>query len=63
MGTSTTHCHAYRIMASGIMMIIAANTWAEDVQNLESEADKEWLEANSVFVPVLEPVFAEEPEL
>ena len=52
LGTPSTNCHVYRVMVSGIKMIVASNTWAEDLAALEPEGDREWPETNSVFVPV-----------
>ena len=46
-------------MVSGIQMIVASSTWAEDLAALESEGDREWLEAND-FVPVLTKTIAYE---
>lgn len=51
MGTSATNCHAYHVFVHRTKMVVASNTWTEDLQRL-SPAGRAWLEANSVVVQV-----------
>ena len=49
LGQSCTNCHAYDVCVSGIMLIICSNTWAEDVENLRKEGDRDWIYENQVY--------------
>ena len=52
LGSSTTNCFAYDVFVSGIAMIIASNTWHDDLAALERPSDRRWLIANSIVVDV-----------
>jgi hypothetical protein len=52
LGSSTTNCHAYTKWVWGTAQFIASNTWEEELDALESEADREWLIANSHVINV-----------
>ena len=60
MGSSRTNCHASTIWAHGVMFVIASNKWRRQLEALEVE-DAAWLAANSVYVPVTEPLWQERP--
>ena len=57
MGTSTTNCHAYSVFVLRAPIIIACNDWVELTGALKNESDREWLESNSVLIPVLEKLY------
>ena len=58
MGCSATNCHSYRVLVSGIRMVICSNGWSEAVGQMKSEADKDWLHQNSFVVNVMnEPMY------
>ena len=52
LGTSTTNCHAYTIYPHRIGMIICSNRWAEELAALELDADRRWLNDNSIVLDV-----------
>ena len=52
LGCSTTNCHAYRALLSGIRLVICSNGWSEEVEALTSQADKDWLHDNSFLLNV-----------
>ena len=59
MGCSTTNCHSYKVLVSGIRLVICSNGWSEAVAAMKSQADKYWLEDNSIVVDVKgEPMYA-----
>ena len=41
MGCSTTNCHSYKVLVSGIRLVICSNGWSESVANMKSQADKD----------------------
>ena len=60
-GSSRTNVHAYKIWAHRVRLIIASNRWMDDLRKLSVE-DAMWLHANSVYVPVTEPLFVDAGE-
>ena len=56
LGTSTTNCHAYRVMLGKQRLIICSNTWLEQCARL-SEADREWITSNQVLIEVKAPLW------
>ena len=58
LGSSRTNCHAYTIWCHSVMFVIASNKWASQKAKLELE-DAAWLDANSVYVAVTEPLWEE----
>ena len=48
------NCHAYNVFVHRVPIIIACNDWVELTAALKKESDREWLESNSVLIPVLE---------
>lgn len=56
MQTSTTNCHAYNAYVGGKMLVVCSNIWAEKMTRL-SPADHEWIDRNSVYVHVTEPLW------
>ena len=51
LGMSTTNCHSYQQMLGRVPLIITSNTWMELCQEL-SPADREWIHANQILVPI-----------
>ena len=58
--TSTTNCHAYSAYVGGKMMVVCSKIWAERMVRL-SPADVEWLQRNSVYVHVTQPMWVQSP--
>ena len=52
LGCSVTNCHAYDVFVSGVAMVIASNTWSEELNALEREEDVRWLNSNSIVCNV-----------
>ena len=59
LAATTTSCHANKVMLGRVPLIIASNTWVELCEEL-SPADREWIMANQVLVPIEEKVFFED---
>ena len=57
LGTSATNAFAYQVWVHQKLMIVSSNTWFEELLQL-SEADREWLTANSVVIHVIAPLWA-----
>ena len=57
LGCSTTNCHKYQVFLSGMMLMVASNTWTQQVAQLEHAGDRQWLGANSYVVHVREPLW------
>ena len=56
MQTSTTNCHAYDVYVGGKMFVICGNIWQERLA-AQSVADAEWLQRNSVYLHVTQPMW------
>ena len=56
LGQSNTDCHAYTVCLHRKRLIICTNTWTGELQLLPA-ADADWLRANSVHVPVTQPLW------
>ena len=52
LGCSSTNCHSYKILVSGIRLVICSNGWSEAVAAMKSTADQDWLNDNSFVVDV-----------
>ena len=52
LGCSTTNCHSYKVLVSGIRLVICSNGWSEAVASMSSQADKDWLNDNSFVLNV-----------
>ena len=60
LGCSTTNCHKYQVFVSGIMMMVASNTWTQQVAALKHAGDRQWLGANSFVANVTEPLWLQQ---
>ena len=60
LGCSATNCHKYQVFVSGIMMMVASNTWTQQVVALKHAGDRQWLGANSFVVNVMEPLWEQQ---
>ena len=49
LGTSATNIHAYTVFLHRVRIICASNNWAASA-DLLAPADREWIEANSIYV-------------
>ena len=49
---STTNCHAYKVLASGMQFVICSNTWTTEVNGLKYLEDRKWLHDNSIVVEI-----------
>ena len=59
LGCSTTNCHSYKVLVSGIRLVICSNGWSEAVAAMSSQADQDWLNDNSFVLNVKsEPMYA-----
>ena len=52
LGMSTTNCHSYKVYVSGLGLMICSNTWEELIAKMDSAADREWLQDNSIVISV-----------
>ena len=58
LGCSATNCHSYRVLVSGIRLVICSNGWSEAVARLSSQAEQDRLRENSFVVDVKnEPMY------
>ena len=57
LGCSTTKCHTYEHWLHQTAMVITSNTRPMDKLLLRSDADREWLDANSVVLQVREKMY------
>ena len=56
LGSSATNCHSYRRCLYQVRMVLSTNIWTEDLELL-TEGDRGWLQENSVFVKVENPLW------
>ena len=49
LGTSATNIHVYTVFVHRVRIVCASNNWAASTARLV-EADREWIESNSVYV-------------
>jgi hypothetical protein len=56
MGNSRTNCHGYSVWVHGVKLIVASNSWHLELQEV-SDGDRRWLEENSVYVLVTQPLW------
>ena len=59
-GSSSTNMYAYHPWFHKVRIIVASNTWSEEIKRLPL-ADANWLMENSVYVSVDQPLW--EPDL
>ena len=52
LGSSATNCHAYSKWVWATAQLISSNTWEEELNELKSEADREWLVAKGYVINV-----------
>ena len=55
-GSSPTNQHAYQVVVHAACIIVTSNTWSEELAKL-SEADREWLSANSLHLRIFGPLW------
>ena len=55
-GVAHGKCHNHHACVYGVMLMVCAKTWCEQVNELDHEGNAEWLQANSVRVHVHEPL-------
>ena len=58
LGCSATNCHSYGVFVWRKKMVLASNNW-ESSLTLLSDPDREWVDANSIVVSVMEPMWQE----
>ena len=58
LGCSATNCHSYDVFAWRKKMVLASNNWEASLLEL-AEADREWVNANSIVLQVTEPMWQE----
>ena len=56
LGTSPTNIHVYSVFVHRVRIVCASNNWAASLGRL-TEADRSWVQANSIYVYVDEPLF------
>ena len=56
LAASATSCHAYNVWVHKKLFVVATNVWQHEVSRLSCD-DASWLEANSVLLEVLEPLW------
>ncbi|MCP4243842.1 MAG: hypothetical protein GY772_25090 [bacterium] len=56
LGASATNAYSYELWLHRVKMVIASNRWKEDM-SLLGASDRAWLEANSVYCAVSEPLW------
>ena len=56
LGELATHMYSYEIWVHGVRMIVAVNRWQVELKSLP-EADAAWLQRNSVYVDVQQPLW------
>ena len=56
LASSATNCFSYQICVHRVLLIVCSNGWQRELQDQVPE-DREWLEANSVYVHVSEPLW------
>lgn len=60
LGHSPTGSHVQTYWLNSAVSIVASNRWREDLQAMSSPSDKLWIEANSVVLDVLEPMWLQD---
>ena len=61
MGHSATGTLVYKVWANDALIVIATNRWAAALEELVKE-DREWLQANQVYVHVTQPLWVLEDD-
>ena len=56
LGSSATNCHAYHVYVGQKLLVVASNTWSEELEEL-TPANRDWLVQNSVHVRVTEQLW------
>ena len=49
LGCSTTNCHSYNVFVSGVGMVICSNTWFAELEGLDRQEDRDWLNHHVVW--------------
>jgi hypothetical protein len=52
LGQSATNCHSYSKWVWRVGFMVSSNTWMEEFEKMESEADKEWISSNCIVVNI-----------
>ena len=58
MAASNTNCFGYSVCLHGVLLVVCSNKWTKELEELAAE-DRAWLELNSVYVQVREPLWVE----
>ena len=58
LGCSATNCHSYDVFVWRKKMVLASNNWETSLMHL-TEADREWVNSNSIVLSVTEPMWKE----
>ena len=61
MGHSATAREVYKVWVNDALFVIATNRWAAALEELVKE-DREWLQANQVYVYVTQPLWVQEED-
>ena len=61
LGHSATGTLVYKVWANDALFVIATNRWAAALEELVKE-DREWLQANQVYVHVTQPLWVQEED-
>ena len=56
MAASNTNCFGYSVCLHGVLLVVCSNKWRLELLELPAE-DREWLELNSVYVEVRQPLW------
>ena len=56
MASSNTNCYSYNLWVYGCYLVITSNRRKTEVEQV-TRCDSDWLEANSVYVYVSEPLY------
>ena len=57
LGHSPTGVNVYRVFLNDAVLVIGSNIWSEELQNLRSASDREWILSNQVHLLVKEPMW------
>ena len=60
LGASATNCFAYQVWVHRKRLVVTSNVWKSSLTALTTE-DREWIERNSIYVYVSEPLYVQTP--
>ena len=60
MQTSATNCHAYSVYVGGKFFVVCSNVWRAKLRYMPA-GERGWLESNSEYLEVTEPMWEEHP--